>query len=157
MRRSLLIVFCVCGCVTVPVERKRRTVTYYQVTGVASPVLLEVGGVGRVRLRGVTAVGGTPLRPGEVWRRAKAYVERAVLGKMVRMEPAPWGPVPRGDYHGADVWVPVGGGREILLAAELLRRGYARLAGDWRRSGRAELLRAMEAEARAARRGLWAE
>ena len=130
--------------------------------GIVSTVVdaetLVVRGVGNVRLAGITALRDPKRKPrpdddlfGDDADRA---CRRLAAGRTVRLELAA-AVSPAGGGSGATpAWVFLPDGS--LLNEELLRRGYARLtpagAADPRYGAR---LRALEAEARSARRGLW--
>ena len=153
LKMCVVVVFLL-GCVSTRTRPTPRWV-WFRVSRVISPVLIYVEGIGRVRLCGVAEPERFRIRPGPLWREAVRVLESLVLGRIVRMEPEPWGPVPREGFHTADVFVQLRDARQMHLAAEMVRRGLLRLAHDYKRSRYHILLKNMEQEARSNARGLW--
>ena len=112
-----------------------------------------VRGVGRVRLIGVdTPETVDPRRPVEFFgREASAFTKRLLEGKRVRLE-YDW---ERTDRYGrtlAYVYLPDG----VFANAEIIRRGYGHAYTRFPFKY-LDRFRALEREARTARRGLWRE
>ena len=149
-------VVALCGCVSVPSQRKPPHWLWFRVTDVVSPVLLRVGGIGVVRLRGVAPPERFRIKAGPLWRRAVDKLRSLTKNRLVRMEPPPWGPLPDGSVHEADVFVRISDAEQLNLAAEMVRLGLLRLSKDYRHSKYHILLKNMEEEARSHARGLWA-
>jgi len=96
-----------------------------------------------------------PTQGEEAGGRAAAAVNRSlVAGRHVRLEPD----VQLRDRYGrllAYVWVRAEGGAELMVNAELLRRGYAQVMTVPPNVRHAETFRRLEREARAGHVGLW--
>ena len=87
-------------------------------------------------------------------RAAAAENRRLVSGREVRLQPD----VQLRDRHGrllAYVWVRGSNGAELMVNAELLRRGYAQVMTVPPNVRHADAFRRLEREARAAHVGLW--
>lgn len=115
------------------------------------------GGVEKVRYIGVdTPEVHHPTRGEEPGGRAATEVNRRLLGhEPVRLETD----VQLRDRYGrllAYVWVRQPDGGELMVNAELVRRGYAAVMTVPPNVRHAELFRKLAAEAREQRRGLWA-
>ena|GEM_PF-2358333 len=154
--RKIVFVAAICGCVSVSSTPKPPHWVWFSVTDVLSPVLLRVGGIGVVRLIGVEPPERFHIRAGRLWRRAVDKLRSLTKNRLVRMEPPPWGPLPDGSVHEADVFVRVSDVEQLNLAAEMVRLGLLRLSKDYKRSKYYILLKNMEEEARSHARGLWA-
>ena len=109
-----------------------------------------------MRLRGVEPPERFRIKAGRLWRSAVDKLRSLTKGRLVRMEPPPWGPLPEGSVHEADVFVRVSDAEQLNLAAEMVRLGLLRLSKDYKRSKYHILLKNMEEEARSHARGLWA-
>ena len=96
-----------------------------------------------------------PRRGEEPGGREATEINRALVGgKSVRLEPD----VQLRDRYGrllAYVWVRQADGAEIMVNAELLRRGYAQVMTVPPNVRHAATFRRLQAEAREAHRGLW--
>jgi endonuclease YncB( thermonuclease family) len=128
--------------IRVRIGERVRAVRY---AGIAAPV--------DPRRRGHARGAHPPAAPGWSFPRSGAAAHAATLvnielvsGKTVRLVPA----TGRREGEALVAWVWVG---DLLVNAELVRRGYARVTGGGEHRRRLE---AIEAEARAAGRGLWA-
>jgi micrococcal nuclease len=114
------------------------------------------GRIEKVRYIGVNAPEiHHPTRGEEAGGRAAAAVNRSlVAGRQVRLEPD----VQLRDRYGrllAYVWVRTEGGAELMVNAELLRRGYAQVMTVPPNVRHVETFRRLEREARAGHVGLW--
>ena len=98
-----------------------------------------------------------PTRGEEPGGREAAEVNRRLVdGKAVRLEPD----VQLRDRYGrllAYVWVKGNDGRELMVNAELVRLGYARIMTVPPNVRHVEMLRKLQVDAREHHRGLWAE
>ncbi|HKW96053.1 MAG TPA: thermonuclease family protein [Methylomirabilota bacterium] len=98
-----------------------------------------------------------PRRGEEPGGREAAEVNRRLVdGKAVRLEPD----VQLRDRYGrllAYVWVKGADGRELMVNAELVRLGYARIMTVPPNVRHVEMLRKLQVDAREHHRGLWAE
>jgi len=98
-----------------------------------------------------------PTRGEEPGGREAAEVNRRLVdGKAVRLEPD----VQLRDRYGrllAYVWVKGNDGRELMVNAELVRLGYARIMTVPPNVRHVEMFRKLQVDAREHHRGLWAE
>lgn len=104
-------------------------------------VVRSSGATEEIRIFGIDA----PERQQPWSRRAREALTQLVHDEVVRIEP-----VERDPYERIVAWVHAGG---ACVGCALLREGHAWV---YRRYTDSELLLGLEAEARAARRGLWA-
>ncbi|RMG18511.1 MAG: hypothetical protein D6731_01835 [Planctomycetota bacterium] len=126
---------------------------YYQVTKVIDGDTFEVG-KWRVRLLGVdTPESVHPSKPVEWYGvEASEHLKKLLTGKRVRLEPELGQALDTGAYDRTLAYVYLEDGTDVNL--EVVRGGYGRSYHKYPCKRRAEF-DAAEAEARAARRGLW--
>ena len=117
-------------------------------------VELDGGGVESVRYIGIDTPESNPDQPLECFgHEAEAANASFVAEREVEIEV---GAEPRDEYGRLLAYVRVGAPREVLVNAELVRRGFARTLTIAPNDRLAPLLRRLETAAARAGRGLWA-
>jgi len=117
-------------------------------------VELDGGGVESVRYIGIDTPESNPDQPLECFgHEAEDANASLVAGREVDLE---LGAEPRDEYGRLLAYVRVGAPREVLVNAELVRRGFARTLTIAPNDRLAPLLRRLETAAARAGRGLWA-